>query len=132
MLLCSIALKSLNSIERTLMSFMGATFNSNLCVIIISRYILTNISDETNITTVWNGSPSLAWHIPKHNVLIIEGDIYAHIGKHRNNESCLHNLPNRNGEYLADFSHDKNIAFLNTKFQKRRKIYGPISTKITL
>ena len=28
----------------------------------------------------------------------------AQIGKDENNKFCLHNFPNRNDEYLADFS----------------------------
>ena len=42
----------------------------------------------------------------------------ALIGKDGNNKFCLHNLPKRNGEYLADFSLKNRLAYLNTKFPK--------------
>ena len=48
---------------------------------------------------------SLVQQIPKHNVLIIGRDINAQIGKDENNKVCIQKLPNRNGEYLTDFSH---------------------------
>ena len=42
----------------------------------------------------------------------------AQIGKDENNKFCLHNMLNRNGEYLADFSLKNKLTYLNTKFQK--------------
>ena len=47
----------------------------------------------------------------------------AHVGKDRNNKFCLHNLLNRNSEYLAKFSLENRLACLNTKFQKRDGTY---------
>ena len=40
-------------------------------------------------------------------------------GKIENNKFGLHNLPNRNGEYLSDFSIENNISCENTKFRKK-------------
>ena len=51
------------------------------------------------------------------------------IGKDKNNKFYLHNLPNRNGEYLTDFSLKNSLSCLNTKFQKRK---GKLSTQINL
>ena len=73
--------------------------------------LATNTSDETDITTLYD------WHIPKH-VLIIGGDMNAQIGKDENDKFCLHNLSNRNCEYLTDFSLKNSLSCLNTKFQK--------------
>ena len=109
----------LNSIEKTQTRIMCGTFNGNSCKTIISCYSPTNPSDEMDITIFYDGLSSLAWYIPKHNVLIISGDINAHIGKDENNKFGLHNLPNRNGEYLTDFSLQNSFSCLNTKFQKR-------------
>ena len=46
-------------------------------------YIPTNASDETDITFN-NALSSLIQHIPKHNVLIISGDMNTQIGKDEN------------------------------------------------
>ena len=59
-----------------------------------------NTSDETNITTFYDGLSFLALHIPKNKVLSIGGDMNAQTGKDENNEFNLKNLPNRNSEYL--------------------------------
>ena len=89
-------LKPLNSIEKTQPWIMCAKFNGNPCSTIIS-----NASD---ITTFYDGLSSLAdEHITKHNVLIINGDMNAQISKNENYKFILHNLWNRNGEYLIIF-----------------------------
>ena len=49
--------------------------------------------------TFYSELSSLFRHIPKYNVLIISGDMDAHIGKYENNKFCLYNSPNKNGEY---------------------------------
>ena len=50
--------------------------------------------------------------------MIIGGDMNAKIGKDGNEKFCLHNLPNKNGEYLADFSLENRIVCLKIKFKK--------------
>ena len=112
MLFSPCALKSLISIEEIQLKMMCASFNSNPNTTILSSYSPTNASDETDIITFYNKLSSLVQHIPKHNTLIISGDMNAQKAKDENNKFCLHNSSNRNGEYLTDFSH-KNI--LNSK-----------------
>ena len=93
---------------------MSGTFNGNLCTPTLSYYSPTNANDETVINTFYNALSSLVQHILKHNTLIIGGDMNAHKDIAGNNTFCLHHLPNRNGEYLAEFS------WQNTNFQKRK------------
>ena len=45
----------------------------------------------------------------------------AQVGKDENNKFYLHDLSNRNGEYLADFSLENHLSCLNTKFQKKEE-----------
>ena len=59
------------------------------------------VMNQNSNTTFFDGLSSFAQHIPKHNVLIIGGDMNAQISKDENNKFCLHNLSNRNGEYQA-------------------------------
>ena len=98
------AFKSLNNTEKTHPIIMSATFNGNPCTTIVSCYSPTNASDETDITTFCGELSSLDRHIPKHNELIIDGDMNVRINKDENNKFGLINLPNRNGEYRTDFS----------------------------
>ena len=44
----------------------------------------------------------------------------AQIGKNVNNKFSLHNSSNRNGDHLTDFTLEKRLTSLNTKFQKRK------------
>ena len=113
------ALKTLNSIERIQPMMMAATFNGNPKATIISCYSPTNVSEETELVTFYEELSSLVRSIPKHNLLVIGGDMNAQIGKNRNNKYSLHNTSNRNGQNLIDFMIESRLTCLNTNFQKR-------------
>ena len=83
---------------------MCATFNGNSRTIIVSSFSPTNATNETDITTFYNELSFFVQHIPKHNVLFIERDLNADIGKCDKNKFYSHNSSYRNGEYLAEFS----------------------------
>ena len=57
--------------------------------------------------------------IPKHNVLVIGGDINAQIRKNGNHKYSLHNSSNRIGRHLTDFTIQNRLTCLDTNFQKR-------------
>ena len=82
---------------------MAATFNGNPKATIISCYSPTNVSEETELVTFYEELSSLVRSIPKHDLLVIGGDMNAQIGKNRNNKYSLHNTSNRNGQHLIDF-----------------------------
>ena len=114
------SLKSLNSFEKIQPRKMVATLNGNPSATTIPCYSPTNVSEETDFITVYNELSSLVRSIPKHNVLVIGGDMNAQIGKNLNRKFSLHNLSNRNGEHLTDFLLENRLTCLNTKFQKRK------------
>ena len=60
---------------------MAATFNVNPKATIISCYSPTNVSEETELVTFYEELSSLVRSIPKHNLLVIGGDMNAQIGK---------------------------------------------------
>ena len=55
----------------------------------LATYSFSYASFETDMTTFYNELSSLVWHIPKHNVLIIGGNINAQIFKERNKNILL-------------------------------------------
>ena len=112
------ALKTLNSIERIQPKMMAATFNGNSKATIISYYSPTNVSEETKVT-FYKELSSLLRSIPKHNLLVIGGDMNAQIRKNRNNKYSLLNTSNRNGQHLTDFMIENRLTCLNTNYQKR-------------
>ena len=113
------ALKTLNSIERIQPRMTAATFNGNPRATIISCYGPTNVSEETEQVTLYDELSSLVRNIPKHNVLVIGGDMNAQIGKNGNKKYSLHNTSNRNGQHLTDFMIENRLTCLNTNYQKR-------------
>ena len=98
---------------------MVATFNGNPRATIISCYSPTNGCEETELATFYDELSSLVRSIPKHNMLVIGGDMNAQIGKNRNNKYSLHNTSNRNGQHLTDLMIENRLACLNTNYQKR-------------
>ena len=90
------ARKPLNSIEKIQPRMTLATFNGNPSATIISCYSPTNVSEDTDLIAFYNELYSLVHSIPKHNVLVIGGDMNAQIGKNVNYKFSLHNSSNRN------------------------------------
>ena len=113
------ALKSLNSIGKIQPTMMVATFNGNPSTTIISCNSPTNVREETELIAFYDELSSLVRSIPKHNVLVIGGDINAYINKNRNHKFSLHNSSNRNGQHITDFMLSNILTCLNTNFQKR-------------
>ena len=113
------ALKTLNSVEKIQPRMMAATFNGNPRATIISCYSPTNVSEENEIVTFYDELSSLVRSIPKHNMLVIGGDMNAQIEKNGNNKYSLHNTSNRSGQHLTDFMIENRLACLNTNYQKR-------------
>ena len=70
---------------------MVATFNGIPCTTIIFCYSPKNAIVETEPITSYNEVSSLVRCIPKHNVLIIGGDMNTQIGKDEKNKFCLYN-----------------------------------------
>ena len=89
------ARKSLNGIEKIQPRMMVATFNGNPSETIISCYNPTNVSEETKLIAFYNEQTILVCSIPKHNVLVIGGDMNAQFGKNVNHKFSLHNLSNK-------------------------------------
>ena len=71
------ALKTVNNIERIQSRMMAAMFNGNPRATIISCYSPTNVSEETKLVTYYEELSSLVCSIPKHNLLVIGGDMNA-------------------------------------------------------
>ena len=98
---------------------MTATFNGNPRITIIPCYSPTNVREETELDAFYDELSSLLRSIPKHNVLVIGGDMNAQIGKNGNNRYIFHNTSNRGGQHLTEFMMEHRLTCLNTNFQKR-------------
>ena len=74
---------------------------------------------ENEIVTFYEDLSSLVRSIPKHNLLVIGGDMNAQIGKNRHNKYSLHYASNRNEQHLIDIMIENRLTCLNTNFQKK-------------
>ena len=63
-----------------------ATFNGNPRTTIISCNSPTNVSEETELVAFYDELASLVRTIPKHNLLVVGGDMNAQIRKNGNNK----------------------------------------------
>ena len=79
MLLSPHAFKSPKSIERITSRILVATFHGNPEKTLISFYTPTNIADEQDPVGFYDNLSFLVRSVPKYNVLIIGGDLYAQI-----------------------------------------------------
>ena len=98
---------------------MVATFKVSPIVTIISCYNPTNVREETEPIVFYDELSFLVRSIPKHNILVIGGDMNAQIQKNGNHKFSLHNSSNRNGHQLTDFTIENRLTCLNTNFPKR-------------
>ena len=103
MILSPHATKSLNSIEKITSRILVATFHGYPEPTLISCYSPTNIADEQEAIDFYDDLSSLIRSVPKHNVLIIGGDVYTKIGQIIHHKFTCHHTSNRNGEYLEHF-----------------------------
>ena len=98
---------------------MIAHFKGNPHTSVISCYSPTNVSDNQEIELFYTRLSSLIRQIPKHNVLIIGGDLNAHLRQESGYKYTYHQTTNRNGQMLKDYLQENNMICLNTHFQKR-------------
>ena len=98
---------------------MLVTFNGNPSTIIISCHSPINVIEETDLIAFYDELSSLVRSVPKHNALVIDGDMNAQIGKNVNYKFSLHNSSNRNGQHLTDSTLENRLTCLNIKFQKK-------------
>ena len=113
------AIKTLNSIDRIQPRMIAATFNGNPRATIISCYSPTNVSEETELVTFYEELSSLVRSMPKHNMLVIGGDLNAQIGKTEATNTAFTTRQKRNGQHLTDFMIENRLTCLNTNYQKR-------------
>ena len=120
MLLSPLALRSLNKIEKAAPRIIIATFDGNPCTTVISCYSPTNTSPEDEVQEFYDTLSSIVRDVPKHNVLIIGGDMNAQFGGDTQHRHSYHKRCNRNGEYLQQFMNENHLKCLNSRFQKKK------------
>ena len=112
--------KALNSVEPINPRTLIATFNGNPAVTVISCYSPTNVSTVDEKEEFYAELAELTKNIPKHNVILIGGDMNARIGESDAKGSVYNETTNENGQHLLDYMQECNLKALNTSFTKRK------------
>ena len=102
-----------------------ATFNGNPHTTVVSCYSPTNVCEETDVIEFYGHLDSLVRSVPKHYVLVVGGDMNAHIGLSDGHKHCYHDATHRNGEHMFNFTNENGLVCLNTRYQKMKGNYGP-------
>ena len=120
--------KALNSVETINPRILVATFNGNPAATVISCYSPTNVSNVVEREEFYAELAELTKTIPKHNVLLVGGDMNGRIGKSDVKGWVYNETTNENGQLLLDYMLECNLKALNTSFIKRTgKLWTHIS-----
>ena len=118
MFLSPMANRSLLNVELISSQIMIATCNGNPNLTVVSCYSPTNCSDEEDDQEFYDQLTELIKWVPKHNLLLIGGDMNVNI----NTEDCkgdsLHINTNRNGEFLLNLITECALVNLGTNYCK--------------
>ena len=94
---------SLRNFESISSRIMIATSNGDPKVTVVPCYSPTNCSDEEEAKEFYDQLKELIKQVPKHNILLIGGDMNAKIGTEDCKEDSLHINTNRNGEFVKSY-----------------------------
>ena len=118
MFLSPMANRSLLNVELISSQIMITTCNGNPNLTVVSCYSPTNCSDEEDDQEFYDQLTELIKRVPKHNLLLIDGDMNVKI----NTEDCkgdnLHINTNRNGEFLLNLITECALVNLATNYCK--------------
>ena len=118
-LLSQRAYTALSSVEKISPRIMIATFNGNPKTTILCCYSPTNTSEITDAESFYLELSDITKQVPKHNVILVAGDLNSHLGHKEGFKFSSHMHTNRNGYLLKDYLQENNMLSLNTLYQKR-------------
>ena len=111
---------SLLNVESVSPRIVVATFNENPKTTFVSCYSPTDCSDEIEAVQVYSILQDVVRQLPKHNVIIIAGDMNVHVGPEDIVDFSFHDKTNRNGNLLLDLTKECELVSISTKFQKKK------------
>ena len=114
------AYSTLLHVESVSARIMVATFNGYPKTTIIACYSPTNCSEEAEASDFYIGLQDSIRQVPKHNVIIVAGDMNAQVGIQDTKGSSFHDQTNRNGHMLLDLMKECNLVSISTRFCKRK------------
>ena len=112
------ACSNLINIEKITPRIIIAEFTSNPVTTVIGCYSPHNARPEEEVDEFYEDLKKVVEDVPAHNLLTICGDFNAKIG-HDEAPFTYHQLTNRNGEKLLEFTQEFNLINTNTRFMNK-------------
>ena len=109
-------------IDHTIISplIMSASFTGNPTTHVITCHSPTNASTEEDVDSFYHDLSEFLDTIPAHDLVIIAGDLNAHLGVDLCGVNAYYDITNRNGIKLHDFASEHSLTLGYPKFTKRR------------
>ena len=111
---------SLLNVELVSSRIMVATFNGNPKTTLSSCYSPTNYSDEIEAVESYSMLQDVIRQLPKHNVIIITGDMIAQVGSEDIVGFSFHDKKNRNDNLPLGLTKECELVSISTKVQKKK------------
>ena len=99
---------------------MCVSFTGNPKTHIITCHSPTNVSTDDEINQFYNTLSDFINTIPTHDLIVIAGDLNAHLGKDLCGSNAYYDVTNRNGKLLKEFSSEHSLTIGFPKFEKRK------------
>ena len=109
-------------IDHTIVSknIMSVSFTSNPIVHVITCHAPHSGTTDDEIASFYEDLTDHVDTIPTHDLIVIAGDLNAHIGRDKANQNAYYPSTNRNGQLLLDFALENSFTIGALKFNKRR------------
>ena len=114
------ALKSLTSVYKHNRRIVVANFAGNPATTVIATYSPTEGASILDKENYYDELSAAISQIPAHNVLLIVGDLNAHVSPNGKWDSLHQGRANGNGKLLEDLLLEHKLEITNIRFQKRR------------
>ena len=93
---------------------------------VVTCHAPTNISSDEEITKFYSDRSECIQSFPPHDIVVIAGDLNAHLGRDLCNLNAFYDKTNRNGKMLLEFCQENNLSIGALKFNKKlpRRLHG--------
>ena len=98
---------------------MSVSFTGDVCTHVVTCHSPTNVSTDTEIEHFYNELSTYVQSFPPHDLVMIVGDLNAHLGKDKCNVNAFYATTNRNGQLLLDFAQENAFTIGALKFNKK-------------
>ena len=98
---------------------MSISFTGHVCTHVVTCHSPTNVSTDLDVEQFYDELSTCVQSFPPHDIVVIAGDLNAHLGKDTCNSNAYYVSTNRNGQHLLDFAQENAFTIGGLKFNKK-------------